>query len=302
MAKQNELTPVGLPSWYPFVILVVGLGALFAPTYKMLIKDVWSGESEMHGPIVLAVAIWIFWKLRTQLLNFAIGTTGELSQTRWVGWPLLAFGLVAAFVGRVGEVPALEVFSQPIVLAGAILLLTGIKGLRASIFPVIFLFFMVPLPGNLIDAITGPLKQSVSVVAEAILYHAGYPIARSGVMITIGQYQLLVADACSGLKSIFSLSAVGIIYIYLVGHTNKIRIAVLIASLVPIAFVANIIRVIILILVTYHFGDDAAQGFLHGFAGMILFMLALSLLMALDGVCGTIFKNRKPKEQKDVNA
>jgi exosortase B len=302
MTKQNELTPVGLPSWLPFVILVVGLGALFAPTYKMLIKDVWSGESEMHGPIVLAVAIWIFWKLRTQLLDFAIGTTGHSSQAKWVGWPVLALGLVAAFVGRVGEVPALEVFSQPIVLAGAILLLTGIKGLRASIFPVIFLFFMVPLPGNLIDAMTGPLKQSVSVVAESILYHAGYPIARSGVMITIGQYQLLVADACSGLKSIFSLSAVGIIYIYLVGHTNKVRIAVLLASLVPIAFVANIIRVIILILVTYHFGDDAAQGFLHEFAGMILFMLALSLLMALDGVCGTIFKNRKPLGQKVVHA
>jgi exosortase B len=302
MAKQNELTPLNLQPWLPFVMLVVGLGALFAPTYKMLIKDVWSGESEMHGPIVLAVAIWIFWKLRTELLNFAMGTSGGLSQARWVGWPVLAFGLVAAFVGRVGEVPALEVFSQPIVLAGAILLLTGIKGLRASIFPVIFLFFMVPLPGNLIDAMTGPLKQSVSVVAESILYHAGYPIARSGVMITIGQYQLLVADACSGLKSIFSLSAVGIIYIYLVGHNNKIRIAVLLASLVPIAFVANIIRVIILILVTYHFGDEAAQGFLHEFAGMILFMLALSLLMALDGVCGMIFKSRKPEEQKDIHA
>jgi exosortase B len=290
MIKPYELNSSRLQLWLPFGVILFGLVALFAPTYKMLIRDVWSGESEMHGPIVLVVSIWIFWKLRTRLANFAASPIQTDVLGKWAGWPVLAIGLAAAFIGRVGEVPALEVFSQPIVLAGCILLLTGFTGLMASLFPILFLFFMVPLPGNLVDAITGPLKQLVSVVAESILYHLGYPIARSGVMITIGQYQLLVADACSGLKSIFSLSAVGIIYIYLVGHTNKARIAVLLASLVPIAFIANIIRVIILILVTYHFGDEAAQGFLHGFAGMVLFMLALTLLLSLDALCGVIFK------------
>jgi exosortase len=142
------------------------------------------------------------------------------------------------------------------------------------------------LPGILVDAVTGPLKQQVSELAEAILYQAGYPIARSGVTLTIGQYQLLVADACSGLNSMFSLSAMGLLYLYLMQHTSWLRNGLIIACLLPIAFVANVVRVIIIVLVTYHLGDEAGQGFIHGFAGILLFIISLLFLFALDGVLG----------------
>ncbi len=141
---------------------------------------------------------------------------------------------------------------------------------------------MIPLPGFVVDAATGPLKQYISVIAEQVLYAAGYPIARSGVTLTVGPYQLLVADACSGLHSMFSLSAMGLLYLYLMQHTSTARNLIIMAAILPIAFVANIVRVMVLILVTYHMGDEAGQGFLHGFAGIMLFIIGLLFLFALD--------------------
>ena len=125
-----------------------------------------------------------------------------------------------------------------------------------------------------------------------MLYAAGYPIARSGVMLTVGQYQLLVADACSGLHSMFSLSAMGLLYLYLMQRTSVARNLIIMASIIPIAFAANIVRVIVLILVTYHLGDEAGQGFLHGFAGIMLFIIGLLFLFILDWILGFIFPDR----------
>jgi exosortase len=148
------------------------------------------------------------------------------------------------------------------------------------------------LPATLVDAITGPLKNHVSAIAEQLLYAAGYPIARSGVVLTIGQYQLLIADACSGLNSMFSISAIGLLYLYLMRYKSWMRNGLVLAGLLPIAFCANVVRVILLVLVTYHFGDAAGQGFLHGFSGMALFVIALILILLLDGLLSRIIKPR----------
>ena len=102
----------------------------------------------------------------------------------------------------------------------------------------------------------------------------------------MGPYQLLVADACAGLNSMFTLEALGMLYMNLMRYTNPTRNIVLALLLVPTAFVANIVRVMILVLVTYHFGDEAGQGFVHGFAGMVLFIVALMLMLLLDKVLG----------------
>ena len=192
-------------------------------------------------------------------------------------------GLLIYVVGRSQDIILFEAGSQIVVGAAVLLLTLGWAGLRTGWFPLLFLGFMIPVPGFIIDALTGPLKHQVSVIAESLLYVAGYPIARSGVVLTIGQYQLLVADACSGLNSMFSLGALGLLYVYLTHEGIWWKSAILLAAVLPIAFVANIVRVMILVLVTYHFGDEAGQGFVHGFAGMVLFIIALSLLFALDG-------------------
>ena len=133
-----------------------------------------------------------------------------------------------------------------------------------------------------------------------VLYAAGYPIARTGVMITIGQYQLLVADACSGLNSMFSLSALGTLFMYIMGRKSRLHNGVMLAAILPIAFCANIVRVVALVLVTYHFGDEAGQGFLHGAAGMVLMLVALVGLIALDGALRVVLPilGRAPRSRQ----
>jgi exosortase len=153
---------------------------------------------------------------------------------------------------------------------------------------------MVPLPGVFVDALTGPLKQHVSEISEQLLHAAGYPIARDGVVITIGQYQLLVADACSGLNSMFSLAALGLLFMYLTARASVLHQAIMLASILPIAFTANIIRVLALILITYHFGDAAGQGFLHGAAGIVMLMVSVTALVLLDAALARIIRPRHP--------
>ena len=99
---------------------------------------------------------------------------------------------------------------------------------------------------------------------------------------TIGRYELLVADACSGLNSMFSLAALGALFIHIMGRQSRLHTALLVLAIVPIAFAANIVRVVSLVLITYHFGDAAGQGFLHGAAGIVLMLVALLAFFALD--------------------
>jgi exosortase len=129
-----------------------------------------------------------------------------------------------------------------------------------------------------------PMKLAVSYVAEHILYWLDFPIARTGVILQIGQYQLLVANACAGMHTLISLEALGLLYLNLVKHDSLFRNISLAIMIVPISFTANVIRVMVLTLITYYFGDAAGQGFVHGFAGMVLFMVALILIMGFDSL------------------
>ena len=277
-----------LKTWWP---VLLGLVVLYAPTYWMLAHGIWNSEEQAHGPIVLVVALFLIWQKRDIFLVDVSGQAAGPTNTVF-GWTLLVIGLLFYALGRSQEILLFEVGSQVPVILGALLITLGWRSVKALWFALFFLIFMIPLPGFVVDAATGPLKQYISVIAEQVLYAAGYPIARSGVTLTVGPYQLLVADACSGLHSMFSLSAMGLLYLYLMQHTSVARNVILMAAILPIAFAANIVRVMVLILVTYHLGDEAGQGFLHGFAGIMLFVIGLLFLFALDGVLGFVFPDR----------
>jgi len=276
-----------LKTWWP---IVLGLLVLYVPTYWVLAHGLWNSDDHAHGPIVLVVALYLVWQQRAVFMRDASAapTRGEAA----TGWTLLTVGLLAYALGRSQDILLFEIGSQIPVILGALLITLGMRAARALWFALFFLLFMIPLPGFVVDAATGPLKQYISVIAEQVLYAAGYPIARSGVMLTVGQYQLLVADACSGLHSMFSLSAMGLLYLYLMQHTSVARNVVIMAAILPIAFAANIVRVMVLVLVTYHLGDEAGQGFLHGFAGILLFVIGLLFLFVRDWVLGFIFPDR----------
>jgi exosortase len=143
------------------------------------------------------------------------------------------------------------------------------------------------------DEVTQPLKLLVSRAATAILQVFGIPIFRQGVTLIVAQYQLLVEDACSGMNSLTGLTAVSLFYIYLLRNASW-RYSLLLAALViPIAIVANIIRIMILVLLTYFFGNAVGQGFLHETAGMVLFATALVLVFVLDNVISRLLAWRR---------
>lgn len=280
--RRGPNFPDWLPEWWP---VILGLLALYVPTYHGLANGLWGDQDQAHGPIVLGVVLYLIWQQRQIFLPDGIRAMPPASGTaRVAGWGMLVFGLLCYAVGRALDILMLDIGSQILVL-GAILLLTrGVGAVRALWFPLFFILFMIPLPGFFIDAVTLPMKMAVSYVAEHVLYWFDYPIARSGVILQIGQYQLLVADACAGMHTLISLEALGLLYLNLVKHDSLFRNVTLAILIVPISFTANVIRVIALTLITYYFGDEVGQGFVHGFAGMVLFIVALSLIMAVDSM------------------
>ncbi len=273
-------------AWAEWLPGVAGLLVLYVPTFYELATTLWQQDEFAHGPIILAVIAWLIWD-RRQALFASPARTAPVP-----GFALLVFGLLIYAVGRSQDIILFEVGALAPILAGVLLATRGWPALRALWFALLFIAFLVPLPGFFVDALTASLKNNVSAIAEQLLYTASYPIARNGVVLTIGQYQLLVADACSGLNSMFSLSALGLLYLYLMRYKSWLHNGLILVSILPIAFCANIVRVVILVLVTYHFGDATGQGFVHNFAGMLLFIIALLGLFAFDSllrVAGAFF-------------
>jgi len=274
--SQGDLGSERAPHW---IFAIAGFLLMYAPVYWHASQTHWNREEHAHGPLILLIAAWLVWQLRESLLRLS-----PVPKSQWLGWIWLVLGVSIYLLGRALNFSILEFGAQPVVAAGAVLLCAGRQGIQLLWFPLAFLVFTIPLPGSFVDAATGPLKQWVSVCAEHALAWMGYPVGRSGVMLTVGNYQLLVADACSGLHSMFTLAAMGSLVLYLKARTSRLHNLVMLGLILPISFAANVIRVLILVLVTYHLGDEAGQGFLHGAAGIVLIVVAMLSFIAVDAV------------------
>jgi len=269
-------------------ILGLALLVIFVPVAQTLAEEVWRSDEQGHGPIIIAVALWLVWHRREKLRAAA----ERAVPAGWTGWAMLALGIAMYVLGRVQHIVMFQMASFLPLVMGGLALTFGWAVVRAMAFPIFFLIFAIPLPGPIVDMATQPLKRGVSYVAEQILYHTGYPISRTGVILMIGPYQLLVADACAGLNSMFTLEALGLLYLNIVGHTDKLRNLLLAILIIPVSFCANVVRVMILVLVTFYFGDEAGQGFVHGFAGMVLFLVGLTLMLGVDNLLGRMLALR----------
>ena len=273
-----------MPEWWP---IALGMLVLYVPTFYGLFNGLWSTEEQAHGPIIFALSLWLIYRQWPLMMERSEG-----KPTSGLGWVFLAIALILYFIGRSQQIHLFEVGSFIWVIAAILLVKRGSSALKVLWFPLFFMLFMVPLPGTVVIMLTMPMKMAVSYVSEHILYWADYPIARNGVILQIGQYQLLVADACAGLQTLLTLEALGLFYLNVVRHTSVFRNVMLAILIIPISFFANVIRVITLTLITYYFGEAAGQGFLHGFAGMVLFLTALILILGVDKLLRLIVKVR----------
>ena len=239
-------------------------------------RETWSTEQGGHGPLVLATGLWAVWReLTTKKVECRPGNP-------WIGVPLLAIALGLFVVARITGILEIEAFTMYGTVVSGLYLLFGGGLIRAIWFPLVYLAFALPPPDTVVAAVTQPIKIAISHGAVSLLHALGYPVASSGVIIQIGQYQLLVAAACAGLNSIVTLAALCMFYVYLT-HRSSITAFLLVAVVsLPVAVLANFVRVLTLVLVTYYFGESAAQGFIHDFAGLLMFSVALLTLFGID--------------------
>ncbi|QND70446.1 exosortase [Tardiphaga robiniae] len=290
----THVTPSYLPADMRALVwpglLVLACLAAYIPTGMSLVDGPWQTEQEGHGPMIIAASLWLAWQARH---NVAQAPTRSAPIS---GWTILIAGLVLMFIARTQGVLTVEAFSLIIVISGCVLLVGGWSKLYALAFPIGFLIFAVPMPDWLIDSATVPLKVMISDAVTRSLYATGYPVAQNGVMVMIGTYQLLVKDACSGMNSIFALSAIGVFYAFAFRWTEKVRSFLLIAAIIPITIVANFLRVLTLVLLAYYGGVDLIEGPLHEITGIGIFVVAVILLFLFDmtlGLMASLFVNRK---------
>lgn len=269
---------IGGPWWSRHWFVLVAAIVAAAPGLIALARNYWSTEQGAAGPIILMTGLWL-------LHHEARGvrTVRDPAAAWLVPAGLIALG-TCTIVAAVTAKQWLQLLGIYLSLA---LVLYDVIGLRQWLqlrVPILYLAFVIPPPDNLAVPATHALKDLVASASVGVLSAAGYPAARDGVLLYIGQYELVVAAACSGMNSIVSLTAIGLFYVYLL-HRAHARYAALLAILmVPVALFANAVRVVSLLLITYYGGEAAGQGILHEAAGMFIFLVALGTLVAIDRV------------------
>ncbi|RYX81295.1 exosortase [bacterium] len=269
--------------------LVCGILAIAIPTFLGIAQVSWSTEQGAHGPIVLAIGLWLLARKWSVLADNARPGNPAL------GWSMLAIALIGYMAARLVGSITIESAMMYAAFLATLHLFVGASAMRMAWFPLAFLLFVLPPPGSVVAAATQPLRLEISQQAVNFLAMLGYPVARAGLIIYVNQYVLEVKAACGGLNSIISLTAIGLFYAYIRHNSNARYVSILFFVIVAMAIAANFVRVLILILTTYYLGDRAAQGFLHQFAGLTMFTVVIGGIIVLDHVAGPLRRSLEAK-------
>ena len=249
-----------------------GAVAVFAPVLYYMVLH-WQGSQDYsHGFLIVPLAAYFAWERRRKLTRAPIDGS-------WWGLAPLLLGVLALSIGRLG----VELMSMRtgfvLTLNGMVLLLLGLPVYRILAFPLLFLFLMVPLPQSLVNVIAFPLQLVAADLAVSTVQSFGLPVLREGNIIHLpNDFRLFVAEACSGLRSLMALGTLGVVFAYFFRKSWWERL-VLVASTIPIAVLVNALRVGITVVLSWHWGPQAAEGAIHQTEGFFTFGLAFCLLM-----------------------
>jgi exosortase len=266
------------------VILVGLILMLYASVIKDLVLQWWTDVDYGHGFFVPLFSSYVLWHDRERW------TKTEIKPSNF-GFVVMLGAVALLLFGSLGAELFISRFSLLVLLAGMILFLAGWKTLRAVWFPLSYLIWMIPIPVIIFNQITFPLQLVASRLATAGLELVQVPVLRDGNVLVMSNYSLEVVEACSGIRSLMTLIALAVAYGYLAEPRRWMR-CVLAVLMIPIAIVTNAIRILGAGLLAHRYGPAAAEGFLHGFSGWLIFVSALVLMFLCHWILGRIVKTR----------
>lgn len=258
-----------IPSWQ-LSVLVVLVAVIYFPIFRKLVHDWWSDPNFSHGFIVPLFSLYLLWSMRKSL-------SGVHARPSWHGLLIMVVALGTLLLGTFGAELFLSRVSFVLLLAGMVIFFHGWPLFRVLLFPWVFLFLMIPIPVIVFNQITFPLQFFASRVAAAILETLGVPVLREGNIIQLPAMALEVAEACSGIRSLLSLVTLAVLYGYF-ADSKLVRRLILVAASIPIAVLANALRIVGTGLLVQYWDPEKALGFFHEFSGWVIFVVSMALL------------------------
>ncbi|HME09998.1 MAG TPA: exosortase/archaeosortase family protein [Bryobacteraceae bacterium] len=277
--SQRPSLPWSAVAWFAALLLVC-----YIPVLKELVHNWWTDGDMGHGFFVPIVAGYIVWQRRAEL-------AAVRPETNYLGLVFVVLGALLMLVGTLGAQIFIARVAFLISLAGAIYFLGGKPVMRLVAFPLFLLVFMIPIPAIIYARITLPLQLFASAVAENVLALLGIPVLRDGNVLELASQRLSVVEACSGIRSLLSLTFLALVYGYFFDSKPWMR-WLLLAATIPVAIAANAARVTLTGLIS-EYRVDLAQGLFHEFEGFVLFIVAVILLIAFHQLVNKIYRSRQ---------
>ncbi len=257
---------------------------IYAPSFIKLYRVRWDLLDYTHSYFILPVSLWLIWRKRDQIREHLQDIKPGKN---FLGLAALSSGILLFIFGSRFDYASLTAFSLIPVLFGLVHFLYGTKMVKLLSFPILYLLLLVPPPMGIIDSITLPMRYGISSLAEQVLSFLNFPISRDGLLLTIGYTDIFMGQPCSGFRSLITLLSLGIIYIY-ISKSSLPKKFLLTASIVPLALLGNLVRVITLCLITFYFGEEAGQGFFHNFSGIVMFIITIMGLISIESLLNKV--------------
>jgi exosortase len=266
-------------SLFLFVVVLTALFWLYLPFLKSLVVAWDTDDNYSHGYFIPFISLFMVFSLRNKLSRVQIRPLNS-------GFLLIVAGLLLLVVAKVGSEFFSQRFSLIIVLSGIVLFYFGSEYFKILLIPLCYLFFMIPLPAIIWNKIAFPMQLFGSYLTEQVIYFIGIPVYREGNVLHLVQTTLEVVAACSGLRSLVTMFALaGALSFF--SSLSPARKWLLFFSAAPIAIFANIVRLTATAILASRYGSEVAQGFLHDFSGIVIFVLGLSLLVFVNRLLGS---------------
>lgn len=255
-----------------FVLLAL-IAFLYHNILARLVADWWNDPNFSHGFFLPLFSGFVAWQQRKKLAKLPLAPS-------WLGLGVIAGALSVLVMGVLGAELFLSRSSLVLLLAGIVIYFAGWRHFRVLLLPWAVLFLMIPIPVIIFNEIAFPLQLLASRLATSLLSISGVPVFREGNVIRLSAMSLEVAEACSGIRSLVSLTSLAVIYSYFM-ETRNLRRAALVIGAIPVAVAANGLRIMGTGLMVQYWDPEKAEGFFHAFSGWIIFLLSLAMLCAL---------------------